>query len=843
MLDAKGPLGEFFSRPILINTITWTEGSAFPFTTISPWKAYFTSSNILPKLTGFSRLKCNLKIKILINGSPFRYGDALVSYRPLYTPLGTLPTNFATAPYFGGGQIAGDIVSTDYPGGVVPGTLNNDKSTIMARSQRIHAHLYPQTGAGCELSIPFVYYKDAICLSKAATDGDYAAQLAEMGMLVLENVVNLTSTTVANVTPLDVSVYVWAEDVQLWAPSAAMIQGGDENADGLKPSAVASTVSAAAALLGRLPIIGPYAMATSFAAGALGRIFKVFGWSAPPIITGVVGQMPKTSLLAPTGNTSYADDVIALDAKNETTVDPRTVGASVVDELSIRHICEKEAYFDTFEWQVADGASAIIATLPVAPMYCRAQMITNVAANKENCGRVTMTPSCFVAQFFNYWRGTMVFRFKVVCSSFHRGRLLFTWEPNGEFGHLDAGLQITQVLDLATSDELVFKIPYMAQWGMLNTSHYPVSVNTSTRANRIIWGNRAWRTDTLQANYLTGVNGAVHVTVLNDLQCADVTASAYIVSSVWMEDAQFGSPTSDTLWYKTTGSYYSGTELSSVSLDNIVIQGGEVPDGEDTVTYTIPTSGSDEHVAALYVGEVVPSLRPLIHRTCVHKVVPFTTVGTTGSLFQWTFGRFPGALHQKSLGTYHDTVLNANNSAVTGTLTTNIVNTLPVALISACYAGWKGSFVWKCASTGAYTDRGAYWSSLTRSDSPPFNTTPPYQALSIPSTSRISFLKTMISSFKSGAASTLQSNSGVASGLFPYYRNVRMMPGNMSGMANYNSYTNPVGAMVDSITYTGINEATTAGVTCDTIFSVAAGTDFTVFDFINVPDIYVPVAL
>ena len=38
-------------------------------------------------------------------------------------------------------------------------------------------------------------------------------------------------------------------------------------------------------------------------------------------------------------------------------------------------------------------------------------------------------PGAHVARMFESWRGDMIYHFKVVCSQYHRGRLVFMWDP------------------------------------------------------------------------------------------------------------------------------------------------------------------------------------------------------------------------------------------------------------------------------------------------------------------------------------------------------------------------------------------------------------------------------
>ena len=130
-----GQWKDWFARPILIKRLDWSENTALTYTSFQPWYKYFTQPNIINKLKGYTRLRANLKLKVVVNGSPFRYGCAMLSYRPLYNGNGYISTK-STCPYFSGGHIASDQ-DVNYPGGVVPGASGDDSCALLARSQRV----------------------------------------------------------------------------------------------------------------------------------------------------------------------------------------------------------------------------------------------------------------------------------------------------------------------------------------------------------------------------------------------------------------------------------------------------------------------------------------------------------------------------------------------------------------------------------------------------------------------------------------------------------------------------------------------------------------------------------
>ena len=88
-------LETFLSRPVRIATINWAEADTIGVkTSISPWNLFFNNTQIKYKLNNFAFIRCNLKVKVIVNASPFYYGWMKMCYQPLpsLTPTTNLPT-------------------------------------------------------------------------------------------------------------------------------------------------------------------------------------------------------------------------------------------------------------------------------------------------------------------------------------------------------------------------------------------------------------------------------------------------------------------------------------------------------------------------------------------------------------------------------------------------------------------------------------------------------------------------------------------------------------------------------------------------------------------------------
>jgi len=68
---------------VLLSTITWNESdSAGADNYIDPWNLFFSDARVKKKIDNYSFLRCKLKIKVVVNASPFYYGAMRFCYIP-----------------------------------------------------------------------------------------------------------------------------------------------------------------------------------------------------------------------------------------------------------------------------------------------------------------------------------------------------------------------------------------------------------------------------------------------------------------------------------------------------------------------------------------------------------------------------------------------------------------------------------------------------------------------------------------------------------------------------------------------------------------------------------------
>lgn len=669
--ESDTSLGSFLERPVKIDTTAWVVGQPL-YTQLNPWEAFVTHPAMADKLANYELLRCNLNIKVVISGTGFHYGRTLVSYNPLsgYDDV-TVTRNF----------------------------LDQD---LIGASQRPCFYLNPTDNSGGQMKVPFFFNQNYMSLSK----GDYA----DMGVLDYKSFGNLLHANGGD-DPVYITTYVWASEVSLTMPTSLTSQGvlrrgrkfrdtvprgvtglsldevepftpqagskpnqkkkksggkskslnsGDEYGKGII-SGPASAIAKAAGMLTSVPFIEPYARATEMVASKVGAVASIFGYSRPAIISDIVLQKP-----SPTGNlanTDAADAVnrLTLDSKQELTIDSRTVGLDGGDQMSLDSIQTRESYLTSFSMASDDPPDAILWNSYVTPNLFG-------VLNTE----LHMTPMSMLGQYFSAWQGTIKFRFQIVKSNFHKGRLLVRYDPRSHQAIPDYTTNYTRIIDLAEEDDFEIEIG----WGQ----NVPFLGLQQASASRDYYGTTRKTTDSGQNH-----NGVLEINVVNSLVCpaidSDIRINVFVSAG---EDFKWGRPNPD----KMRNLHYFP---ENNAVNQFTPQSGMADDSGSSATDR-PTSASpiesigceadDDQMMNVFFGEMPTSLRELFRRYVYQRTwVPSAPDSNEIIIsnnrikgFPFHSGDDPQGLDFKNDGNRYTQI-----------------NTHPIAFFSPCYAAWRGS--------------------------------------------------------------------------------------------------------------------------------------------------------
>lgn len=561
-------LSEFLSRPVKIASYTWAISAGIQ-QTFDPWTFFLTNSAVADKIRNYALLRGTLNIKFTINGNGFYYGRVIAAYEPLYgyNNVGIAPTN----------SIFRRTVFSMYP----------------------HIYLDSTTSQGGIITAPTILPENWIDL----TGGTYS----DLGRINLQNLSVLRHANDSSAPAVSVIVHAWMTDVHFAVPTTAGLdsltpQAGvmssvmdanadykDEHGQGIV-SGISSGVAAVAGALSKVPVIAPFAKATSMVAKGVGKVARFFGFSRPPVL-----EPPKPYVHRPFGNFAVCDldeavQKLTVDSKQELTIDPRTVGLSDVDELSIKNIAERETYFFTYTWQDSDAIGSPIMTALNSPMHFHL-----------NGAGYNLTSISFASLPFRYWKGTLIYKFMVMASAHHKGRLRVVWDPhNVPATEPESNVVNSKVIDIAETREFEIAIGWGQKYSWLDCPKPGVYTTMSGG----VLSERA------------GTNGTLALYVHNQLTRPGTSGnSVYVGVTVRAgPDFELASP----------GNYidgYTWVEPQSGETDTGKGTSGQeehLPETAPTMTPMADTANSDNLV---YFGEKISSFRQLLKRYCFSEAL------------------------------------------------------------------------------------------------------------------------------------------------------------------------------------------------------------------------------
>lgn len=679
-------LARFLSRPINIVRQTWDIGSVTPFINVfNPWQLFLLDDHVFNKLETFKLLHATLKLKFMVNGSPFHYGRVLVGVRPSKFDNNVLDLDMQDA----------STSTRFYDADAAAYKIQRSQRTLY--SSRPHGFIDPCTNQPLIVELPFFAATNWLDL----TDNEYWDRMGRIEMWELNQ---LRHANDATTDPVTISVFAWLENVTLTGLTAAspVTQSGemkkkksgkkvtlkgkksgpnDEYGKGLV-SAPATAVSEFASQFSDTPIIGRYARATAIAAESISSIASIFGFSRPPVITDQ--NYMKPTAVGSVAYTSGSDTIrkLTLDPKQELTIDPASVGLTGHDEMSFASIKVREAWIDTFNWLQSYDAGRKLYTILVHPMVAPQFTIGIDPIFNQ-------TPLSFISTPFQYWTGTIRYRFQIVASNFHRGRLLFQYDPTPSAQSISPDYQArySQIIDITEERDFTLEVKWAQADG------YGTTVVRNSLPGVVYAAEGAAGTVT----NIVGNNGILQVYVLNDL--ASPVDSSSLEINVFIsggEDYQVASPNNliTTLAYTATGvtvgppvTTQSGEVVKSTTpMENL---------GGQTTFHTINGDGCacDPNINLVYFGEVVLSLRSLMKRYCFHRLLkPIVATPSVVNLNAYSQYNFPNGPGTQSYGSSIVSPITPVNAEVDPA---NACAMTYLRFFGQAYIGYRGGIRWK----------------------------------------------------------------------------------------------------------------------------------------------------
>jgi len=310
--------------------------------------------------------------------------------------------------------------------------------------------------------------------------------------------------------------------------------------------------------------------------------------------------------------------------------------------MTIASIVTRESYLTQFNMAQGAVSGTRLFQIAVAPTLYD-------ISTPQPTATYHMTPVCWAAMPFTMWRGTMRYRFRVVSSSFHRGRIRIIYEPknvqavaNSE-KMFDHNVQHTYVWDISENKEAVIDVGWHTHSPYLEIPDITNQVGASFpfKADATATGNLTF--------FEKETNGTLTLVVMNELTAPNVNLAADVtvmVSVSALDDMEFANPST---------TYTNSFQYSP--------QSGEII--EDTKFMPVATMAhvtfgkdcKDDRTSIIHYGDPITSVRALLKRY-MHSITMgqaeldgiFTMLMPSFPLYP---GKTPGAIHLAGAAAYN----------------------------------------------------------------------------------------------------------------------------------------------------------------------------------------------
>jgi hypothetical protein len=183
-----------------------------------------------------------------------------------------------------------------------------------------------------------------------------------------------------------------------------------------------AVVSKATGTMASIPLLSSVAGPLTWATDAASKIAYALGYSKPNITSAPMRIVRNSFPYLAVSDAPSAEEPLSLTAGNHVGFFPESFGTKV-DEMSIQFLKTIPNYVGSYEWDTINVVGDSIASFSVCPVLSKFS---------QSDGAVSVTsigPLTFLSKCFNYWRGSLIFKFSFVKTGFHSGRLVFAFQP------------------------------------------------------------------------------------------------------------------------------------------------------------------------------------------------------------------------------------------------------------------------------------------------------------------------------------------------------------------------------------------------------------------------------
>lgn len=395
-------LSQFLARPILIQSYTAADTTMFPISIFNKWSVLRAK-----QLSGYKYFRGCLKLHVMYTGNPQASGTEILSFYPQVGNSSTMINS--TQPF------------------TLPTLFASKNYSPSPWLQLPHLQLNMEQTNTAEFCLPFPNNVQTIDI---ATGGDWWANARTLNPLLLNS--GLTPTN-----PL-IEIYASYEDVELYGP--VQVQGE------LKPHLLSRGLNYVSELLsyasGYYPMMTPYAAVAKFG----GALAERMGFSRPLITVEDAIFRKINSSLAYVSGEPDASEKLSLDPRISLDVSGSRIPMAKDDDTNCLAIARKWGLI-----LVGNTSSAL--TLEVEPAFGEPLTLSTWV----------QTPLEFVSGFFQFWKGSIEYKFEFVSNSLLRQRVAIYIVPPNSIAPTSYSAGITYpvtLVDVVGRTETVVTVPF-----------------------------------------------------------------------------------------------------------------------------------------------------------------------------------------------------------------------------------------------------------------------------------------------------------------------------------------------------------------------------------------------
>jgi hypothetical protein len=470
-------------------------------------------------------------IDVIVNGSPMHYCLMRMCYRPHpgLEEQGDGVFNFAVSEHLNAPIVNYKVVLSQFSG----------------------ININPCKDATASLRIPYMSPKSGIELGLGEHDMDRLGTLLFFAYAPLRQVNEGTNG-------VSIEVYARLENVVLDVPTA-IAQG--------------YTLEQAAAVAKRA--LNATAKATAIAGEWTPRLLSaiaMLGFSRPNTCEPTISTRTIPYNLA---NYDAPDTctTLALSASAEHSLGGQELGHGGTDELQLSNLAMRPCYIASTDWSFSDARGHFLFGSVVSPSQWNVSQYTKPQSPGAPINgwtavpHICMTPAGFAAAVARYWRGTMCYRFSVVSSPYHKGRLRIYYDPYpGAFTatpHMNVVNSV--VIDLAKESTVTVEVPWQNVRDVAKC-YQPHDAVQLSHTDLAAFQALAATTSTAMCN------GIIVCEVLSPLVGLTTDALVSVMVEVWAKDLVLYSPSKQPAGHRPLAMDQSATPYTPQSYD---VTGGD----------------------------------------------------------------------------------------------------------------------------------------------------------------------------------------------------------------------------------------------------------------------------